>query len=759
MSAASWSCATAVEDEEVGGDGRGDRRRVKTLAVRLLGDPDRARRVGVGLAAASAIATVIGLGLFLASGARFTDSWMLQNVLLALALAVAFSLMVRQQPHNGAVWTLGWAMVVVAFSYALARGVIEHRLARLVDVLGIAGDVPVTFGDLPAWLYWLITWQEHAWVYGWVPLMTLGLLLFPDGQLPSRRWRLAVIAAVAAMVVMTVPFWIVWQPQSRAEVAVFALGEYPYPALLVTADAVGALLFTGALVAAIASLVVRYRRASGDARRQIRWIAMGGGFLGLAHLLWVVAIVDFDLAERLVWVGVLISVPVLATTYAIAILRYRLYDIDVVISRSLVVAVLAGFIAAVYVGVVVGLGTLIGADADLGLKLVATAIVAVAFQPLRQRSRRWADRLVYGQRATPYEVLSRFSRLATNGGDEANLQRIADVLAAGTGAEPATVWLRVGDDIRPAASSESSEALSEAAVPLRDGTLPELPASLVVPVRHDGSLLGAVSLTKPRNEPPTPQDEELAGRVSRGLALALRNARLTAELRDHLEALEASRARLVRAQDEARRKIEAELRVGAQRQLEELKDLLELARERSVEAGAGKTTALLAQLDGEVDGAVDTLQALAQGIYPPVLEAEGLQAAVTAHARRSTLPVTAHAPGLPRYAPEIEAAVYFCVLEALQNAVKYAQASSVHVGLEERDDGLWFEVSDDGVGFDPGQTGHGSGLQGMAERLDTVGGVVEVRSRPGAGTRIIGRVPVVPGMRVTERSAPAEVPT
>ena len=724
--------------------------------VRVLGDPDRTRRVGAGLAAASAIATLIGLVLFLVSGARFTDSFMLQNVLLALALAIAFALMVRQQPQNGAVWTLGWAMAIAAFAYALPKGVIEHWLARFVDVAGIAEDVPLTFGDLPTGLAWLITVQELAWVYGWVPLMTLALLLFPDGRLPSRRSRLAVIAAVGSMVVMTVPFWVAWRPQARAEIAV---GEYAYTTVLHVADLVGALLFAGAFLAAVASLVVRYRRESGDARRQIRWVAMGGGFLGLVHLLWVVAIVDFDLAERLVWVGVLAAIPALVAAYAVAILRYRLYDIDVVISRSLVVAVLAGFIATVYVGVVVGLGTFIGADADLGLKLVATAIVAVAFQPLRQRSRRWADRLVYGQRATPYEVLSRFSRLAAQGGDAANLQRIADVLAAGTGAAPATVWLRVGDHIRPVASSDAPGTPSTASVPLRDGALPELPASLVVPVRHDGELLGAVSLTKPRNEPPTPQDEELARRLSRGLALALRNARLTAELRDHLEALEASRARLVRAQDEARRKIEAELSVGAQRQLEELGDLVELARERSVEAGAARTAALLAQLDGEVDSAVDTLQALAQGIYPPVLEAEGLRAAVTAHASRSSLPVTAHAPGLPRYALEIEAAVYFCVLEALQNAAKYAQASSVHVGIEERDDVLRFEVSDDGVGFDPAQTGHGSGLDGMTERLDTVGGAVEVRSRPGAGTRIIGRVPVVPPMRVTSRSVAAEVPT
>ena len=728
--------------------------------MRFLHDPDRARRVGVALAAASAVATVIGLVLFLVGGARFTDSWMLQNVLLALALAVAFALMVRQQPNNGAVWTLGWAMAIAAFTYALPRGIIEHRLARVVDLVGVPSDAPLTFGDLPTGLYWLITWQELAWVYGWGALMTLGLLLFPDGRLPSRRWRLAVMAAVAAMVVFTVPFWFSWRPEARAEVTVFVYGEYPHTTLLYVADIVGLMLIVGAFVAAIASLMVRYRRESGDARRQIRWIAMGGGFLGLTHLQWVVAIVDFDLADRLVWVGVLASVPVLVATYAVAILRYRLYDIDVVISRSLVVAVLAGFIAAVYVAVVVGIGALLGlrGEANLGLQIIATAIVAVAFQPLRQRSRRWADRLVYGHRATPYEVLSRFSRLAANAGDEANLQRIADVLAAGTGAAPATVWLRVGDHLRPAASSGAGDAEEPASVPLRDGDLPALPASLVVPVRHDDELLGAVSLTKQRSEPPTPQDEELSRRLARGLALALRNARLTAELQDHLDALEASRSRLMRAQDEARRQIEGELRHGAQRHLEELKSLLGLARQRSAGADAARVAALLKQLEGDTDDAVNTLRTLAQGIYPPVLEAEGLGAAVAAHANRSTLPITAHAPGLPRYPSEIETAVYFSVLEALQNAAKYAHASSVHAWLEQRDDELWFEVSDDGVGFDPLDTNHGSGLKGIAERLDTIGGSVEVRSRPGAGTRVIGRVPVVPAVETSPEAETSEVP-
>ncbi|TVR28663.1 MAG: hypothetical protein EA387_00025, partial [Nitriliruptor sp.] len=715
--------------------------------MNVFHDPDGARRVGLALAAASSVAVVGGVALFVAAGGDVRNSWMPQNASAGLALAVAFAAMVRHEPHNGAVWTLGWAAVVLAFGQAIVIGVNEWGLSRLIAA-GAAESVDVlTFEMLPTWLAWSISFRDTVWVLGWGPLITLALLLFPDGRLPSPRWRvvagLSVVGLVAQLVVLAIAF----RPRARAGMT---LDAYPFTVGLQRADAVVSGVLLIAIVACVASLLVRYRRASGDARRQIRWIAVGGGLVALAHALWVVAIVDLELAGQLVWLGVLASVPALVGSFAVAILRYRLYDIDVVISRSLVVATLAGFIASVYVAVVVGIGRLVGVgdEASLTLKVVATAIVAVAFQPLRQRVRRWADRVVYGHRATPYEVLAGFSQ-AASAGDEDNLQRIAEMLAAGTGAQPATVWLRVGEQVRAVASSGNGTGPDGSAselpmLPLEGGELPALPASLVVDVRHDGELLGAVSLTKPRSEPPTRQDEELAGRLARGLALVLRNARLTAELREHLAVLQASRSRLVRAQDEARRAIESQLRAGAQQQLGELRGRLGGVARAAATAGAVRTAALLEQLEGEADDADDTLRALGQGIYPPLLEAEGLGIAVAAQAARSALPVTVHAAGLPRYPGEVEVAVYFSILEALQNAAKYSRASSVHVRLEPRESGLWFEVADDGIGFDPHHTRHGSGLTGIAARLDTIDATLHIHSRPGTGTRITGHAPTPP---------------
>lgn len=717
----------------------------------LFHDADRARRLGLVLAAASVVAALTGLAFFVAAGGRFLGSWMPQNLAGSLALAGAFAAMVRRQPNNGAVWVLGWAMVIQAFGQALLIGVTEFGVAQALGSAALRGEILYTHEQLPVWLSWLSASGAVTWIPGVVPLVTVGLLLFPDGRLLSRRWRPAFVLAVVAIVWFTIAMGTGARP--RPDLVVGEMRETP---ALGAALGLGALLTLSAILASVASLVARYRRSSGVERRQIRWIAVGGALFGLSMGSQLMMVSDVALAQRVFWVLSLATFPAFIVAYAVAILRYRLYDIDVVISRSLVIATLAGFIAAVYVAVVVGVGQLAGAgdEPSFGLQVAATAIVAVAFQPLRRRIRRWADRVVYGHRATPYEVLAQFSRQAANAVDEAGLQRIADVVATGTGAAPAIVWLRVGDRLRPAAVSDRSDPPSPVVV--RDGDAAGLDASLVIPVRHEGELLGAMTLAMPRNEPPTRQHRDLTTRVASGLALGLRNVRLTAELRERLDDLEASRQRIVHAQDETRRKLERDLRGGAQQQLEGLKARLGLASSAAAEVGADKTASLVEQLVIEADETMDTLRELAQGIYPPRLQADGLAPALSAQARKIPLPVTVHASGLGRRSHEIEAAVYFCVLEALQNVAKYARASSAHVRLEERNGRLSFEVSDDGVGFDPRESVDGSGLRGMADRLDTVGGDLEVRSAPATGTQIVGHVPVSEPERPTPLATTAE---
>jgi signal transduction histidine kinase len=264
----------------------------------------------------------------------------------------------------------------------------------------------------------------------------------------------------------------------------------------------------------------------------------------------------------------------------------------------------------------------------------------------------------------------------------------------------------------------------------------------VAAVRHGDELLGALALRKPPNEPLSVTESRLLEDLAAQAGLVLRNVRLTADLQANVEELRASRRRLVDAQDEERRKIERNLHDGAQQQLVALTVQLGLL-ERLAE-DPERVRQMSAQLQTALRDALDDLRDLARGIYPPLLADKGLAVALEAQGRRAAVATTVESDGVGRYPREIEAAVYFCALEAMQNVAKYAEATSAVVRLSERDSELVFEISDDGRGFDPARTSYGTGLQGMADRLDAIGGSLDVHSEPGAGTIVRGRIRVPP---------------
>ena len=267
-------------------------------------------------------------------------------------------------------------------------------------------------------------------------------------------------------------------------------------------------------------------------------------------------------------------------------------------------------------------------------------------------------------------------------------------------------------------------------------------ADYSIPVFHDGELLGGLSLVKPSGESVTPPEQELLADLASGLGLALRNARLTAQLRLQIAELEASRERVLAASDAARRALENDLDSGPQQTLVAVKVKLGPIRKRAEQLGATKAANLLDQLETAAGAAIASVREFAGGIYPPLLEAEGLAVAIGQQARSSTVPVQVHGDGVGRHPRDIEAAIYFSVLEALQNTAKYAEADSATVTLGELGGVLTFEIRDDGSGFDAATVSRGAGLTGIADRLDTVGGTVEVESAPGHGTRITGTVPI-----------------
>jgi signal transduction histidine kinase len=238
----------------------------------------------------------------------------------------------------------------------------------------------------------------------------------------------------------------------------------------------------------------------------------------------------------------------------------------------------------------------------------------------------------------------------------------------------------------------------------------------------------------PRDEPLRPAGAQLVADVAAQAGPVLSNAGLISELRE-------SRQRLVTAGDEARRRLERNLHDGAQQ------DLVALAIKLKLAGGvlgddAKEARELLEELQADTANALQNLRDLARGIYPPLLADLGLVAALNAQAGKSPVPVTVRADGIGRFPQDTEAAVYFCCLEALQNTAKYARASAARITLSAADGALTFAVSDDGAGYDSARTPMGSGLRNMADRLAALGGRLEVRSAPGAGTTVTGRLPV-----------------
>jgi signal transduction histidine kinase len=255
-----------------------------------------------------------------------------------------------------------------------------------------------------------------------------------------------------------------------------------------------------------------------------------------------------------------------------------------------------------------------------------------------------------------------------------------------------------------------------------------------VEVRHLGELLGALSVTMPPSDPMNPSKERLVRDLAAQAGLVLRNVRLIEELR-------ASRRRIVTAQDERAKQLERNLHDGAQQQLVALGVQLSLLR-RVIEPGSPETAATFDALQQATTDALENLRDLARGIYPPLLADQGLVVALEGQARKAALPVEVEGEGIGRYPQEVEAAVYFCCLEALQNVAKYANASTARVRLADLDGTVTFEVTDDGTGFDPEHTPLGTGLQGMRDRLEALGGTLMIGSTPDRGTTVGGTIRV-----------------
>jgi signal transduction histidine kinase len=518
----------------------------------------------------------------------------------------------------------------------------------------------------------------------------------------------------------------------------------------------------------------RYSRSSGLERQRMQWFGWSAA-VALEALL-----VALALRVLLGWptrAALVLTVALLPFAAAVAMCSTRRLAgrIDRILAHTVSIAGLTGVVAGVYLIVVAGLGnTPTRSERSLlVLSMVSAAVAALLYGPARQRLGLYANRLVYGEREAPDAVLRTFgSRLSRAIPMDELLLQVAESLRKTLALSVAEVWTGSGGRLQRSVSSPDATPMGlvlkpeEEAVVARAGVtgtawlsvwMPALVAGRegsllrVAPTTHSGRVLGLiVAVRPPGSDQFTTDDDTMLTELARQVGLALHNVELDSalqksleELRDKAEELQESRARIVAASDAARRQIERNLHDGAQQHLVALAVNVRLARKLAETDPAGSLE-ILDQLGEGLQSAVQELRALAHGIYPPLLADRGIEEALRSAAGRAVLPTNVDAAELARYSPEVEAAVYFCCLEALQNAGKHAGPdATVKIRVWQEPGALAFEVSDDGAGFaSNGAKGKGAGFVNMGDRVGAMGGSLKVRSALGAGTSITGTIPL-----------------
>ena len=530
-----------------------------------------------------------------------------------------------------------------------------------------------------------------------------------------------------------------------------------------------------AIVAAVvggSGLAARYAKATATERKQMQWLGWGNtvaaGF-GIA-ILALDALVDWPPHAGAAVLGATAMIPlalVLATSPRMSA------TIDKILSATISLAGLATVVAVVYLAIVLGLGR-VPNDREktlLVLSMVAAALAALLYIPTRKRLQEIATKLIYGERHAPDEVIRSFgSRLSRAIPLDELMLQMAESLRKTLGLDVAEVWTGTGGTLERTVSDperphvrltlESSEqqVVARAGISGAAWVKVWLPGLLieedeqlrVAPITHSGELLGLIVVRRHVDKGIFDEEEErIVVELARQVGLALHNVRLDSalqasldELRDQAVALQASRGRIVAAADAERRRIERNLHDGAQQYLVALAVKVGLARSM-VGTDANMTNELLVELSSDVQETLDELRRLAHGIYPPLLADRGLPEALKSAADRSPISTTVEATGVGRYPQEVEAAIYFCCLEALQNVGKYAgEGTKASIRVWEQEGGLLFEVSDDGAGFDVRGSKVGAGFTNMSDRVGAIGGTLRVESAIGQGTTVGGAIPL-----------------
>lgn len=630
-----------------------------------------------------------------AAGLHVADGDVLANVVLGLALPVLGATVLRHMPGHplGLLWLgtgVAAAATLAVHSYAEVAASPSYRL------------------PLATAAAWVSSW---LWVLGATPLLTFGLLLFPDGRLPSRRWR--PLLAVAAFAVVLPVLSQALAPGPLEDLPVQnPLGVPALAGALETVGAAGFLSFTAGVAGGALSLVVRWRAASDATRRALALPALAAALTGATFLVPATAGLE-------PWLDAvaLADVVLLLVGFGVAVLRDRVMGAPVAVRRSLTYGLLTGTLALAYAAAVTSLS---GLSRGAGSGLVATVVVALLALPLRDRLQGLVDRALYGERADPFAALDALGRRVDRAEDpESVLMGVAEAVAA---------VLRL-PAVRVLVAREGSEALA-AAVGAEPTTWER------IPLTHRGEEVGALLVTPRAGQAALdPRDVRMLEVLQRHAAAAVAAVRLSAELQQ-------SRQSIVAAREEERRRLRRDLHDGLGPTLAGIGLGLEVAQSTTEPADLDR---LLHELKDAASAAVLDVRRLVEDLRPPALDELGLVGALQRHADRlnvgdaALVEVSAsdRLEGLPA---AVEVAAYRIALEALTNAVRHGRPRRCRVVLR-LDEALHLEVSDDGAGL-PEAPEEGVGLAAMRERAAELGGTCLVRRAPHGGTLVTARLPV-----------------
>lgn len=624
------------------------------------------------------------------------------------AFAVVGALLAAKRPAN----PIGWIMAAVALMVGLFPAG-DAYAAYMMTVRG-RPDALAVLG---------------AWIQSWYWLLLLGLmfvylpLLFPDGRLPSRRWLpIALLAGAGTLSLVVLGMLTGTLTGQDVDYRIdnpIGIEGLAHVEDLPVFGVLGGLLGIGAL-GAVAAVMVRFRRSRGIERQQIKW------FLYAVAPLMLLPVLDYvpEIVGSVMFGWVLIALP---TAIGIAILKYRLYDIDLVINRTLVYGTLTAGVVGIYVFVVVYLGAVFRTGGNLTISLVATGIVAVLFAPLRDRLQRAVNRLMYGERDEPYAAVSRLGeRMAATLAPDAVLPTIVETVREALKLPYAAIALPRDGGFEVAAVS--------------GGEQPATP--LVLPLSYGGETVGRLLLA-PRapGEGFSADDRRLLDDLARHAGVAVHGVRVMTDLRR-------SREGLVLAREEERRRLRRDLHDELAPTLAAL-GLTAATVGELISADPKKAASANEKLRSAIRATIGDVRRLVYDLRPPALDDLGLVVAIRERASHleagEGLRVTVEAPEeLPALPAAVEVVAYRIVQEALTNVSRHARAGACFVRLActgSPGRALTVEVTDDGVSL-PDEPGGGVGLHSMRERATELGGSCEIERSLPIGTRVFARLPI-----------------